>query len=310
MKFLIGLIVWFSNTLVMYAQESSYRLFAENGVVNQSATNFGKYLFIFMDKMASISLYDLEERAMVYTLKLTPHSEQSNNVSVYHCNQCNFGKEKYTRSDFFPLLYVCQRSVNGTSPGFMNVLRIVPQFDDKRRIISFFVNEVQRIQFPLMTDQNCMGNPCAVIDQKRGYIYTYSRNYNQEAPNYLNATFSKFKLPQLKTEESGVHQVYLNDNDILDSFTCDFSSVNMQGAFFRKGKIYVMQGYPSKNPKMNFVYFRGIDVKRKKQVQFVDMLADGFKEEPEGCWFYKNKVMISTNGNKLYSLHGKRFKVK
>ena len=40
------------------------------------------------------------------------------------------------------------------------------------------------------------------------------------------------------------------------------------------------------------------------------MLADGFKEEPEGCWFYKNKVMISTNGNKVYSLHGKRFKVK
>jgi hypothetical protein len=310
-RFLIGLIVWFSNTLVMYAQESSYRLFAENGVVNQSATNWGKYLFIFTDKMASILLYDLEQKNVVYTLKLTPHAELNNNISVYHCNQCHFGKEKYDENDFFPLLYVCQRSKNGPSPAFMNVLRVLPQFDGTRKITSFSIKEVQRIQFPIMTDQNCMGNPCVVIDQKGGFLYTYSRNYNKAASNYNCAVFSKFRIPSLeKRGDSTLHQVFLNDSDILDSFLCDFSLVNVQGGFFRKGKIYLVQGYPSGNPDLNYVYFREIDIKKRKQVRFVDMLADGFKEEPEGCWYYNKTVMISTYGNNFYSLHGKQFKVK
>ena len=310
-RILFCLFLWISYYSELYAQNNSYRLFAENSVVNQSATNWGKYLFVFTDKMASILLYDLEEKKVIHTLKLKPHSELNNNIPVYHCNQCHFGKDKYDKGDHFPLLYVCQRSISGPSPAFMNVLRIIPQFENNMRIISFSVKEVQQIHFPSMTDRNSMGNPCVVIDTQNGFMYTYSRNYNKDASNYNCAVFSKFKLPQIKMDEdTSLHHVYLDDGDILDSFACDFSLVNVQGGFFRKGKIYLVQGYPSKNPDMNYVYFREIDIKKKKQTRLVDMLADGFKEEPEGCWYYNKKVMISTYGNNIYSLHGKRFKVK
>lgn len=295
--------------MVLLAQESSYCLFADNSVVNQSATNWGKHLFIFTDRMASILLYDLEEKSILYTLNLQPHTELNNNIPVYHCNQCHFGKQKYDRNDYFPLLYVCQRSIIGPSPAFTIVFRVLPVFDDNRRIISFSVREVQRIHFPQMTDQNSMGNPCVVIDTKGGFLYTYSRNYNKGASNFNLATFSKFKLPQIEREDTTHSQVYFNDSDIMDSFTCDFSSVNLQGGFFRKGRIYLVQGYPSKNPDLNFVYFREVNVKKKKQTRFVDMLAEGFYEEPEGCWYYKKKVMISTYGNKIFSLCGKQFRV-
>lgn len=309
LRFLACPFLWIFFNMVLLAQESSYCLFADNSVVNQSATNWGKHLFIFTDRMASILLYDLEEKSILYTLKLQPHTELNNNIPVYHCNQCHFGKKKYDRKDYFPLLYVCQRSIKGPSPAFTIVFRVLPEFDDNRRITSFSVREVQRIHFPQMTDQNSMGNPCVVIDSKGGFLYTYSRNYNKRASNFNLATFSKFKLPQIEKEDTTYSQVYLNDSDIIDAFTCDFSSVNVQGGFFRKGKIYLVQGYPSKNPDLNFVYFREVNVKKKKQTRVVDMLADGFYEEPEGCWYYEKKVMISTYGNKIFSLCGKRFRV-
>lgn len=297
-------------TMQIYAQNKFHELYSDCGISCQSATNYGKYLFLIADRYASITLYDLDKKEKVYTLKMEQRLTKNHQEVVYHCNQCCFGKEKYDEKDEFPLLYVSQRNEMDSVGAFLDVLRIIPYRNTKKSINSIMVDFVQKIYFPVMTDSNSMGNPNAVIDVKKGYIYTYSRNNNKKAPNVTQATFSKFKLPRLRKDGNVCSVVNLTNEDILEAFPCDFSMVNAQGGFYKKNKLIFVQGYPSDNPQYNYIYYREIDLKKKKQVKFVDMLNEGFNVEPEGCWYYGRHVMVADNKGKLYRLIGDKYKVK
>lgn len=301
----------FLIAIPFYAQDYSFEVYANNGVGCQSATNYGKYLFLVKDRLSSISLYDLDEKKIIQNLQLESRDERINGSIISHCNQCSFGKEKYEENDIFPLLYISQRSPNDSVGAYLDVLRIIPNVDINGTIDSFQIEQVQKIFFPVMTDQNSMGNPNAIIDINKGFIYTYSRNNRPKANNYLEAVVSKFLLPSLYDSKGDIQKiVILHDNDILDSFNCGFSLLNAQGGFYRKGKIYFAQGYPSKNEKLNYVLFREINLKKRKLTRTVDMLNNGFRAEPEGCWFYNGKVMVTDSGKNLYILTGKKYKVK
>ena len=204
----------------------------------------------------------------------------------------------------FPLLYVSQRAPKNSKSAIIDVLRIIT-YGTNNMIDSFDVRRAQQINLPTMTDDNCMGNPNVTIDMKRGYIYTYSRNNNIKASNYLKAVISSFKLPSIHKEN-----VTLTDSDIKKQYHLDFSLLNAQGGFYRKGKIFFAQGYPSADKALNYVYFREINTRKGNLVRTVDMLSDGFKCEPEGCWFWKGHAWISTDTGAIYKLTGKKYKVK
>lgn len=311
MKKYILLFLLLVCTLSVRGQDYIYELYARNAVLNQSATNYGKYLFIVSDKLESISLYDLSKKTLVNTCRMVEHEERNKNVIVYHCNQSCFGRDKYDKSDFFPLLYVSQRNESDTLGAFLSVLRILPHYNSESEIDSISVIPIQRIIFPVMTEHNCMGNPNAVIDTKSGYLYTYSRNNRNGDSNHLEAVISKFDLPSLYDKSGDIQDVVvLTDDDILESFSCGFSLLNAQGGFYRKKKLFFVQGYPSKSPNLNYVYFRIIDLNKKKLIKTIDMLNNGFTTEPEGCWYYKGHVMLTNNGNNIYKLTGKKYKVK
>ncbi|MBR1666849.1 MAG: hypothetical protein IJ693_01075 [Bacteroidaceae bacterium] len=291
----------------LYAGDYDFSLYADNGVINQSATNYGKYLFIFEDKFASITLYDLSAKEIIYTLKLVPHPERNKTSIVYHCNQCCFSKTKFHKNDSFPLLYLSQRRPNEQEGAFIDVIRIIPHITDKKQIDSFNIQKIQRIHLPKMTDKNSLGYPNIVVDSKNGVFYSYSRNNRINAENHWEAVITKFSIPDIKNNE----EVYLTDEDIIDAFPLGISLYGAQGGFYRKNSIYFVQGFPTtSDPEHNYVYFREINLKQKKVKRTVDMLNNGFKMEPEGCWFYNKKVMVTNNKKEIYELTGKKYKVR
>lgn len=302
------MISWSLNIL---ADDYSFDVWAKNGTNHQSAANHGRYLFFVQNMLSSISLYDLDNKKMIYSLSLKPRDDKRGSIVVYHCNQCCFGKEKYQDDDMFPLLYISQRNANDSTGAFLDVLRIIPFLDDKKQIDSFRVEQVQKVFLPVMTDRNSMGNPNAVIDSDDEYLYTYSRNNRPKAPNFRQAVITKFHLPSIRDINGKIQsEIFLTDSDILDSFNCEFNLLNAQGGFYRNGKIYIVQGHPSKNEKLNYVYFREIDLRKKKLVKTVDMLNNGFRSEPEGCWYYNGSVMVGGYKKRIYKLTGKKYKVK
>lgn len=310
-SFLYCFIALFINIAFVKAQDSSnFNLFSSDGDWGQSVANYGKYIISVKDQLSSALLYDLEENKRVYRIFLTPHEEKNGTTLIYHCNQCNFGREKYDEQDMFPLLYINQRNPSDSIGALITVYRIIPKLDENDSIVSFSMDHIQNIYLPLMTDENCLGNPNMVIDTKKNVFYTYSRNNNRKASNYGKGMITKFKMPSLYKDGVIQENVYLTDDDILDSFKCDFNMFNAQGGFYRKGKLYFVQGMPSNTPSNNYVYFRAINLKKKKQIKVVDMLALGFDKEPEGCWYYNGKVMISVVGKEFYELTGEMFKVK
>lgn len=188
---LYSFVIW-SHVL---ADDYSYKIVATNSIPNQSAANYGKYLFVVSNKMEYIMLYDLEKNKSIYILKNSPRNikNRNNGNVIYHCNQSCFGKQRFKEGDLFPLLYISQRNETDSTGAFLSVLRITP-FIKGEKIDSFNVHEIQKIYFPPMNDNNCMGLPSAVIDTDSDVMYCYSRNLNKKSDNYAGAVITKFRV--------------------------------------------------------------------------------------------------------------------
>ncbi len=307
MKKIGAFILLYSLLVSLKAQTFNFELYAKNAIPNQSAANYGKYLFLIADGLSKIMLYDLEKKEPIYTLHLSG-LDVVDNPSTSHCNQCGFGKEKFSKTDRFPLLYISQRAPKADAGAYIDVFRIITYSSEK--IDSFNIQRVQRIHFPTMTDSNCLGNPNATIDVKHGKLYIYSRNNNPKADNYLKSVVSSIKLPSIFKNGEIVSSVWLSNSDILEQQHYDFSLLNAQGGFYRKGKLYFAQGYPSTDSSLNYVYFRKLELKKGLMINTIDMLEDGFKYEPEGCWYWKGLIWISTAQGYIYKMTGKQYKIK
>lgn len=289
----------------------NFELYADNSVKHQSSANYGKYLFLVTNKLASITLYDLDKKQPIYTLQLPPHNETANkegilSIVLYHCNQSSFGIERYNKKDKFPLLYISQRNMSNTKRALNTVYRIIPNWNKQGDISSFKAVQVQTIYFPQMTETNCMGTPNVAIDAETGYMYAYCRNNNSKDANYLKAVVAKFKLPALRDKDGKVRtQVILNDKDIIDSFHMDWNILAAQGGFIKNGQLILCQGAPGKKNPKRPVYLRTIDLNQKKQILAVNLVPLGFAYEPEGVFFYKGHAMTSINGKYIFKFNFK-----
>ena len=132
-----------------------------------------------------------------------------------------------------------------------------------------------------------MGNVNIVVDAKTGWMYTYSRNNNENDGNYKLCTISRFAIPDIHQRE-----VLLEDSDIESSFMIDVSAVNMQGGCIVNGRLYIGQGYPY----AKYVYLNVVDLREERLVKRYDLLANGVDWEPEGCFYYDGSVMLAHTG--------------
>lgn len=253
--------------------------YADLGYLHQSAAVYGDYAFFVRIGRTAIRLFDMTRKTRIYTLSMGDR-----NHTVYHCNQSTFGVDKYAPEDYFPLLYISQRS-RSEQRCFTEVFRIIPLFSaDSTALLAFRTELIQEIFFPPMSKENSMGNVNCAIDAKTGWMYTYSRNNYAVDGNYRQCKISRFAIPDIHQR-----QVLLEDSDIESSFMIDVSAVNMQGGCIVDGRLYIGQGYPA----AQYVYLNVVDLREERLVKRYDLLANGVDWEPEGCFFYDGSVMLS-----------------
>lgn len=256
--------------------------YAELVYGHQSAAVYGDYAIFVKVGRQSMRLFDMARKTKVATISLK--KEDSNQ---YHCNQSSFGAEKYEPGDYFPLLYISQRS-RSEGRCFMEVFRVIPLINaDSTAILTFRVELVQEIFFPPMSQENSLGNVNCVMDPDGRWMYTYSRNNNADDRNYLQCKISRFAVPDVHQRE-----VVLEDSDIESSFLIDAKATNMQGGCIVDGRLYIAQGYPAKK----YVYLNVVDLREERLVKRYDLLASGADWEPEGCFYYDGSVMLAHTG--------------
>ena len=277
------------NDTTTYSGEKKYLLFEEysSGIIkHQSAACYGDYVFFLLDGMKEVQMYNIQKKKDIFTLTQTALGQ----ASVYHCNQSCFGKEKYHPEDPFPLLYVSMFQASGRCSSM--VYRILPNWNTASdEYNSFSLDLVQRIYYPKASNTNALYYVNAVIDTINNCIYTYSSNSYPSTINYLKCQISKFPLPDA---HSG--NVVFEDKDIIESYAVDAASANMQGGAIDNNMLYIGRGYPG----AGYVNLYIIDLLEKRIKYNVDLLNNGFYEEPEGAFFYNGILYISTSYYKIY----------
>lgn len=255
------------------------REFGQLSFYHQSAAAYKDYAIFVRGGRSSMCLYSLKKKEVLYILNLKGVSR-----NIYHCNQSTFGFEKYDPSDFFPLLYVSQRS-NSSGRCFVEAYRIRPEYnEDGTEFASFSVELVQLIYLPRMSRENSLGNANCAIDTSKRVMYVYSRNNNTDDDNYGQCKITEFAVPDVHQK-----QVVLEDSDIISSFMLDIPAANMQGGCVNNGMLYIGQGLYS----AGYIYLNVIDLEKKELVIRMDLMKEGVRWEPEGCFFYDGSVMLS-----------------
>jgi len=301
-RFVLAMVLLLPMCIKAQGQEQDstqvlFTLFAKNGMGAQSAAAYGDYLVLVSNHVEKVGLYNLKKKKLACVRKLAPKIEFRGKVDIFHANNSSFGVGKYTDTDFFPLLYVSHRE-NNEMRGVLEVYRIEPyrRNESSADYDSIDVNLVQTVYYPPMTDENALGSPWTVIDREGNCMYTYSRNNRSKSPNKGVCRISKFDIPDLTRGE----KVYLNDDDILDSYEIDYKAPLSQGACIHQGMLYIAQGV---SPKNSPVWLRVVDLGKKRLVKSYDLKAAGFPTEPEGCFIYNDKLTLATASKKIFKMN-------
>ena len=256
---------------------------SSDGIAHQSAACYGDYAFFISNKMINVMVYNMRTGTKIFTLKQDPLGTGT----IYHCNQACFGTQKYSEEDYFPLLYISQHQ-NKSNRSFIQVFRVLPTSAGYgQEYTAFAFEKIQTIYFPVLTDENSLGNVNAVIDTDNRFIYTYSRNNNSSAENYGKCKISKFILPDALESTSFT----LSDNDILDSYFINTGAFNMQGGAYYNGLLYIGRGAQT----AGYIDLYVIDLANRKLWFMVDLLHNAFPYEPEGAYIYKDDLYIGAS---------------
>lgn len=276
--------------------QASFVSFAKNGMAAQSAAAYGDYLVLVPNHVAKVGLYNLKKKKMACVRKLTPKIEFRGKTDIFHANNSSFGVSKYAETDYFPLLYVSHRE-NIEKRGVLEVYRIEPyrRNESSADYDSIDVSLVQTVYYPPMTDENALGSPWTAIDKEGNYMYTYSRNNRSKSPNRGVCRISKFRIPEIERGD----KVYLNEDDIIDSYEVDYKAPLSQGACIHHGMLYIAQGV---SPKKN-LWLRVVDLEKRRLVRSYDLKTAGFPVEPEGCFVYKDKLILATASKMIFKVN-------
>ena len=271
----------------------SFSLYSSNSYNNQSAASYADYLFLVPKLRGKIYMYSLKEKRLLSSFTMIAMTElTSSGGDVYHCNQTSFGADYYDANDPFPLLYISQRA-RSDKRCFTEVFRIIAnKSDSDTEYSSFELQLVQVIYFPPMSESNSLGNVNTVIDRENHLLYTYSRNNVRSDENYRQCKISCFAIPDVHQSE-----VYLEDLDIKTSYMIDCSAYYMQGACIQGKYLFIARGAAG----VGYIDINVIDLEKKALKTQLDLLSKGYRWEPEGCFYYKGNLMIST-GNNIWEL--------
>ncbi len=223
-----------------------------------------------------ITIYNLKEKKCLGTIDI-PAPIPSSKI---HVNTVNFGNQRYSTEDHFPLLYVSSGyPIDGIS--FIYVYRIVKKIVDKKEVFSIsLVQTISLYDFGNWTEgiADVQTNSLWIKYSKDGLI-----------------GFAYYKVPRI---EEGDAIIFYEDS--IKDFRLDKIPVGSrsQGHLFKDGKILLVAGVPSAGEDIAFI---SIDTEKEKR-EFIINLADvGLVNpnnpkdntfEPEGVIIYNEQLMI------------------
>lgn len=237
----------------------------------------GNYLFRLNDRgyCAVHKMDNLGEKFAEFTL------DKAETI-VPHSNAVQFGCEYFEQNDEFPLLYsnIYNNYARTENPmkGVCLVYRILRDGE------KFSSALVQKISVGFVEDElwksgsdiRPYGN--FVIDRDKKRLYAFVMRDEDKVCRYF-----AFNLPVL----SDGAEVVLGKEDVIEYFDCPYHYF-VQGATCHKGKIYSTEGFH--NDEVNAPAIRIIDLEKKEQIFFVNIMKEGFIEEPEFIDFSEDGI--------------------
>lgn len=247
-----------------YQPEITYtKLFTLNSTSKNTTQGFAvhdKYLFNCHHTNDVIDIFDLETKKAVGAIHLEPET-------IVHCNNVNFGSERYLEDDKFPLLYIQQRGYASK----LNVYRIVSKGDS-----AFAAEKIQTISF-----ESCSW--CInTIDKSRNLLYTF---YGYNGNNYLSC----FRMPSYREGDITIHP-----KSAYKTFFCPYKKVGQDTAFDDK-YLYITCGYSKEGELWR------IDMDNK-MARLIDLTKYKLNGEPEGLDIYKGDILLSFLSKALYRI--------
>lgn len=240
----------------------------------QGAAAYGATLFLFFDHMPRIDVINLQTKEHVQDIIMKE-------TATYHCNNANFGSERFDAADAYPLLYV---SMENKAEHKCLVYRITGEAG------SFALNLVQTITYPEVTEIP-LYYPNAVIDSENGYLWLSGYEIeNWHAVEGNKTKYLKFRLPKLADGD-----VTLKVADALEQYEYPAMTAT-QGAICRGGKIY--QVYDVGPPTAYLRVFNG-----GKMESEVKLHECGLSVEPENIFWYDGHLYFTNQKRDIYKLY-------
>lgn len=218
----------------------------------QGFAMYKQYAVVLHDK-GMCCIFDMKKKTLVSAFMM-----EGNNS---HCNNAFFGKEKFSKKDKLPLLYVSECRGKHAC--------LVTDINNGRGKI------VQKIYYE-GTDYPGSIDWCA--DVKNGFIYTFGG---------INGKFKilkKFKMPILKDSDAN-GEVHLKDADVLDVTRIEEGINIWQGSFVMGDYAFLPDGYP---PYDRLLHIVNLKTKQIERTQNLNALFD----EPEGLDIHGNWVYV------------------
>lgn len=226
----------------------------------QGAAVFNNLLFQCHDTNDIIDIYDLQTNEHLQSIKLEGDS-------ITHCNNVDFGREYYSESDRFPLLYLQVREKYHKTL----VFRIVEEDSIMR------LDKVQTLQFEPL-------NWCTTtIDARKRKMYVLRLG---KEINYLY----RFNLPKVSEGDLTFHISNA-------SKTIEIPKVKQnQDATIHRRFLYRIYGFKDQG------VLGVVNLKEGKLVGLMDLTKYGMTSEPEGIIYYNHGLIITFLNKEVYRI--------
>lgn len=238
----------------------------------QGSCASGKYFFQFHNANGTIEIYNLKTRQRLQIISQPP-------VKSQHCNTVCFGAVKYDKADRLPLLYV---STERDSK--ILVYRILGEDGNMS------LQTVQTLTLPPCEEMG-LYFPNSVIDGqgKKLWLSGFSCNSWQKPDGGNHLRYIELPLPDVRQGD-----VTIDLGQKLSEFTLPFTYAT-QGIVYHRGRIIQAYGVRHQTNLIRIIDPQSGKVERTYYPHKLDM-----DQEPEGCFIYKGKPMISTVEGDLY----------
>lgn len=273
-----------------------------NIMEGQDGAIWNDLLFRF-NHAGKCAVYDLAKMRAGNSKALCTFTLDKMEVVMPHSNSVFFGKDFFTEDDEFPLLYT--NVYNNYSKCEDRRIGVCCVYRIKRNEDSFSGELVQVIEIgftendklwisPDKNDVRPYGN--FVADVKKGIYYGFVMRDVSKTTKYFS-----FNLPKLTDGKFDValcvNKVLLNENDIIDSFECEYCRF-IQGACVYKDKVYSLEGFG--HDKVNIPAIRIINPQTKLQESFKPFENFDSPTEPEFIDFWNDICYYADNPGNLY----------